>query len=309
MQSTALNNFAPIMHNAIKDKLSKTTKFDTNEIFAVAFNIAWLFIVGKRAFQCKEDVAQYYMTFREGLRSVSYDLPGSSFRKALQARAKICKVVTDFCVNDPTAKTDTDCCLSGLMTGTLPEIEQRVMGLLFAAFETLTMSVNGLLWCLVNNPQVIEKLKKEIRETDFVPMTVGDFLKFPYTNKVIHENLRLFGSDFVSRKNKVPLTFKNYTFPKDTAFLIHTGQEHHQISNPSQFDPDREDKYRWEPFGTGPRNCQGKVFAQFEMKMIVYHLIKDFDITIEKDKNAMMGLDNRVRNARLLLKPVQEIQG
>jgi len=307
MQSSVLNNFVPTMCDVVKDKLSKTSQFDGAVLGSMVFNIAWLFIVGKRELQCKEDVKQYYWVFRNGLQSLPYNFPGSTLRKALDARAKIGKIVNHIVETEPTAKTDTNCCLSGFMTGSYVEIEQRVIGILFAAYESIVSALNGLLWSLVNNPQVLEKLQNEIREIDCVPMTVGDFQKFPYTNKVVHEALRIYGSPFVMRRNKVPISFKNYVFPKDTNFLVMTGHEHQQVFNPTQFNPDREDKYRWEPFGTGPRNCLGKIFAQLEMKMILYHLMKYFDITIEKDKDASLALDFlRMQNARFLLKPVDQ---
>jgi len=97
-------------------------------------------------------------------------------------------------------------------------------------------------------------------------------------------------------------------FPKNTRLLIVIGNEHYGVSNPKEFNPDREEKYKWEPFGGAPRNCLGKVFALLQIKLIMYHLLKYYDVTPEKDANASIfrNLHVRLQNARLRHKSIIE---
>lgn len=61
--------------------------------------------------------------------------------------------------------------------------------------------------------------------------------------------------------------------------------------NPERFDPDRfsdENKtkikpFTFLPFGAGPRMCVGARFAKFEAKLVLFHLILNFEIVpVEK---------------------------
>jgi len=172
---------------------------------------------------------------------------------------------------------------------------------LFAATGSTVGALSGLIWSLINNPPILEKLQNEIRGVDFEPQSVEDVHKFPYLSKVIHESLRLYGVASIFRETKIPMAYKNHVFPKSTLLLVVVGNEHYSVSDPKEFNPDRELKYKWEPFGGGPRNCLGKVFVQLEMVMIVYHLLKHYDVTPEKEPGAGIhkNLLFRLQNARL----------
>jgi len=303
MKSTALNNFLPIMSNTIQNHFSKITQLDANTLAPIVFDIAWLFIVGNRGIQYKDTVAELYRGIKRGMFGFPLNLPGSYLRKGLESRVEIGRITREIMESDPTSKSDTTCCISSLNSSYVTEIEQKVMGLLFASHETTYSSISGMLWSLINNTNVLEKLQKEIRESQIQPTTIGDFQHFPYLNNVIHETLRIYGIDSIIRETKTDLSYKNHFFPKGTCLILNVGYDHMQVKDADVFDPDREDKYKWDPFGMGPRNCLGKVFAQTEMKMIMYHLLKNFDVKPEKDANAKIFdfLQIKLQNARLKL--------
>jgi len=293
------------MISIIDQHLSKCATLDANTLTPMIFDIAWLFIVGKHGREYIESMRNLYGELKQGFFGLPFNLPGFALRKSIEARGKITKMVKQIIDSDPTARLDPSCCLGALPEVYGPELQQKVLGLLLASSETTNSTLNGLLWNLIKNPSILKKLQNEIRSVDCEPTTVGDFQKFPYLNKVVHETLRLFGVDMITRRAKTTLTYKDKVFPPETNFLVVTGHEHQQISNPLEFNPDREEKYKWEPFGTSVRNCLGKNFAQMEIKMIIYRVLKHYDVKPETDADASVysGLAIRLHNARLVLSP------
>ena len=60
-------------------------------------------------------------------------------------------------------------------------------------------------------------------------------------------------------------------------------------SNPNQFDPERFNKERaedkthkhaWIPFGGGAHKCLGIKFAELQVKLILFHVLKNYQITV-----------------------------
>jgi len=133
---------------------------------------------------------------------------------------------------------------------------------------------------------------------------LSDLQKFTYLNKVVHEALRLYGVDLVFRETKTVLQHNKTQYAAGTRFAIVTGYDHQSVSDPQLFNPDREEKYKLEPFGTPARNCLGKIFAQFEIKILLSRFLKNFDVIPEKGEGAgvrVFGTNVRLNNARLRL--------
>ncbi|KXJ05794.1 cholesterol 24-hydroxylase, partial [Exaiptasia diaphana] len=53
--------------------------------------------------------------------------------------------------------------------------------------------------------------------------------------------------------------------------------------NPDRWSPENAEKiphFAYLPFSTGPRNCIGQVFAQFEAKVVMARFLKTFDVRL-----------------------------
>jgi len=258
MQSETLNNFLPKMNQLTDEYLSKISVVEYNTFNQLNWDIAWSFIVGQRGEKFKAIAKEYYTNVRDGFRSFPINLPGTTLRKAINSRAALFKVFSELLteceqIPDPSA----DNCLKAIRESAAnfnTPIERPLFGLLFASFETTASNLNGLIWNIINNPTVLQKLIEEIKQYP-PPETVNDFHKYTYLTKVIRESLRVTAGNLIFRENNTGLHYKNYNFPPQTTLLIITGYAHQEVKDFEKFDPDREDVYKWEPFGSAPRNC------------------------------------------------------
>ncbi|BAX96212.1 cytochrome P450 [Mycobacteroides stephanolepidis] len=83
--------------------------------------------------------------------------------------------------------------------------------------------------------------------------------------------------------------------PKGAFVLVTPAAVHHNPSvwkDPYRFDPERfsperhEDKahrFAWIPFGAGVHKCIGLHFAQMEIKIVMHHLLRDYEWAIAPD--------------------------
>jgi len=281
--------FLPKMNQLIDEYLSKISVVEYNTFNQLNWDIAWSFIVGQRGEKFKGIAKEHYTNVRDGFRSFPINLPGTTLRKAINSRSALFKVFSELLteceqIPDPSA----DNCLKAIRESAAnfnTPIERPLFGLLFASFETTASNLNGLIWNIINNPTVLQKLIEEIKQYP-PPETVNDFHKYTYLTKVIRESLRVTAGNLIFRENNTGLHYKNYNFPPQTTLLVITGYAHQEVKDFEKFDPDREDVYKWEPFGSAPRNCLGKIFAQIQLKLILIKLITTYQTTPEVDKNA-----------------------
>lgn len=81
-----------------------------------------------------------------------------------------------------------------------------------------------------------------------------------------------------------------------TTRLISFDERKEQLLHPYEFNPDRFDAseetpvaalhaFEYIPFSAGPRNCIGQHMAMIESKLIVLHIIENYEIRVAKDYN------------------------
>lgn len=155
-----------------------------------------------------------------------------------------------------------------------------------AGYETTSTALAFIVHVLVNNPDIQEKVRKEVlelyeKEKEFNYNTVN---KLSYMQCVINETLRYYPpiTSFVTRNTLNDYPYKNITIPKGATVRIPTIQIHHNEEfwpNHNVFDPERfadkknYDPVAFQPFGNGPRNCIGMRFALYEIKLALSKLL------------------------------------
>ena len=160
------------------------------------------------------------------------------------------------------------------------------MQFFIAAYDTTSSTICHLLIALALNPEIQNKLFKEIDSySESKNQTIDDL---PYLDACFKESLRLWpGLTRLERVAVEDTYLDNIFIPKNTKVYIPVYSVHRDsdnFENPEQYIPERflsENKYKvkpgtYIPFADGPRNCIGKGFAIKQIKVIVSGLLKKY---------------------------------
>ncbi|XP_071961583.1 steroid 17-alpha-hydroxylase/17,20 lyase-like [Antedon mediterranea] len=174
-------------------------------------------------------------------------------------------------------------------------IKQIVSDLFIAGTETSTSTLLWAVACMIDNPDVQEKIKKELDDViGDRPPQLSDREKLPYTDAVIMEIMR-YGT-------VVPLslihcaikdsTIGNYNVTTGTGVIINAWALHNDSKywdSPEKFKPERfldstctikQHLPSYLPFSTGRRACVGQALAKAQIFLIFTWLIQNY--TFEK---------------------------
>ncbi|KAI1716629.1 cytochrome p450 domain-containing protein [Ditylenchus destructor] len=199
---------------------------------------------------------------------------------------------------------DSDIIHNELLTGdrkkflTKAELVAQSFLLVIAGYETTATVLHFILYMLALHPDVQDKLRMELEEAvgDEEEITFDHMQKFTYMNQVIQETLRLYNpAPRINRQCNDPITLNGLHIDDGDTVNIPIAAIHHNpeyYPDPYMFDPDRfteEEKSKRDPrvylpFGIGPRNCLGMRFAEFQMRVVLGQLVKNFKF--EKGENS-----------------------
>lgn len=172
---------------------------------------------------------------------------------------------------------------------TVQELEDEANVMIFGAFETTATILYSILMCLAYYPEYQEKVFNEI--ISVLPhdqdVTFEDISKLSYMEMFVKETLRLLPSvPLVGRRTDKDLFLsKNLFVPKRTEIVIsifHIQRnpkywgEQALVFNPENFLPENinsRHSHAFIPFTRGFRNCIGKQYAMFSVKVMQFILI------------------------------------
>uniref|UniRef100_A0A915M030 Cytochrome P450 n=1 Tax=Meloidogyne javanica TaxID=6303 RepID=A0A915M030_MELJA len=179
---------------------------------------------------------------------------------------------------------------------TLDEIVLNCSLFLLAGFDTTANSLSLIAHNLVIYPEVQKRLFEEIEE--ICGLEEGEIInyeqlaKLKYADAVFKETLRLcpIATDVVNRKCEETTTLGNITIEKGTFVSVDLFTLHRDKKiwgeDAEEFKPERwllnenintPTEYYY-PFGGGPRICIGMRLALMEIKMILVHLLRSFEL-------------------------------
>ncbi|KAF2173047.1 hypothetical protein M409DRAFT_62676 [Zasmidium cellare ATCC 36951] len=178
------------------------------------------------------------------------------------------------------------------------EIDSNANLILVAGSETTATLLSGVTYCLLTNPDKMEKLKQEVRGrwNDYNDITLAEVNNAPYLLAVLNEALRYFPpvpAGFERRVGKGGEFVSGYYLPEGTAVSVSQYPAYHSESNfknAESFVPERwmdtpeyanDKKSVLQPFSFGPRNCIGKNLAYAEMRLILAKVIWSFDMQLD----------------------------
>ncbi|XP_019425204.1 PREDICTED: cytochrome P450 81E8-like [Lupinus angustifolius] len=167
-------------------------------------------------------------------------------------------------------------------------IKGLLMDLLNAGTDTSAVTLEWVISNLVNNPEILNKLRKEI-DTEIGQdrlMIETDVPKLPYLQNVVSETLRLHPAAplLVPHFSSDECTVGEYKVPKDTTLYVNIWAIHRDPDlwkDPMVFRPERFEKEgevnKLISFGIGRRACPGENMAQRTLTLGLGLLVQCFD--------------------------------
>jgi cytochrome P450 len=200
---------------------------------------------------------------------------------------------------------DSDDWLTRLINSGLGDdlIRDQMLTMLIAGHDTSTALLAWALYLLGRHPETLALAQSEVDAAlDQGAPNVENLNELPYLEGVIKEALRLYPPIHVgNRLVESPILARGYTIPADTRVMYSIYLSHRDESlwpESNCFRPERFDRSQrpaqppltYVPFGGGPRNCIGAIFAQIEAKVVLARILQRFDLAlVSKKVRAYMG--------------------
>ncbi|PWA78519.1 cytochrome P450 [Artemisia annua] len=161
-----------------------------------------------------------------------------------------------------------------------------------AATDTTIVAITWALTLLVNNPIVLEKAQKELKNHVGADRIVDESIlkNLVYLQAIIKETMRLYPHAPLSllRESIEDCTVGGYTVPKGTRLLVNIWKiqhDPHRWTNPFEFQPEKfmisnkvnGQHLRLIPFSSRRRMCPGKHFAIEVLLLIFANIIHVFE--------------------------------
>lgn len=178
------------------------------------------------------------------------------------------------------------------------ELRDELLILLFAGHETTATAMAWSLYWVHKQPEVYEKLMAELNNlpADADAMTI---FRLPYLTAVCQETLRIYPVGMLTfvRMTKKTTELMGYQLPEKTAIVGCIYLTHHRedlYPQPNQFKPERflERKfspYEYLPFGGGVRLCLGMALAQYELKLVLATLLRNYEFKLAEKRPVKPG--------------------
>jgi cytochrome P450 len=171
------------------------------------------------------------------------------------------------------------------------QVRDEVMTIFMAGFETTSLSLAWMCHVLATHPAIQSQLRREVVEMlGERRATAADYTRLPYTESVVNETLRLYPPvAMIGREALVDVELGGYRIRKGTAvwpapWITH--RDPHLWDMPLEFRPERwtsgsraeRPKHSFFPFGGGPHNCIGRMYAMMEMVLGIATIVRKYEL-------------------------------
>ncbi|XP_010523229.1 PREDICTED: cytochrome P450 705A5-like [Tarenaya hassleriana] len=185
-------------------------------------------------------------------------------------------------------------------------IKAFLVELFLAGTDTSAVATQWTMAELINHPNILDKLRKEIEGVVGKNRTIQetDLPNLPYLRAVVKEGLRLHPPGaLLPRTSKERCKVRGFDVFERTAFLVNTYaimRDPDSWEDPDEFRPERflvsssstveekedikEQALKYVPFGGGRRICPGINLAYLSMGMVIGTMVHHFDWEIIGDK-------------------------
>ena len=221
------------------------------------------------------------------------------FKKSVaRLRVEVQKLIAEN--NDAIRGSETNTLLAALTTASgegnsrqldAREIEDQLITMIFAGYETTAAALSFTLNSLATHPKIRRRFHEEL---DTVlgedPPSVTDLPDLELTNRIVTEVLRLYPPvHTIPRRAKTDVEVEGYRIPQGKEIhlsVIGVHRDGRFYDEPREFRPDRWTEnfeaelpdYAYIPFGGGRRTCIGREFALLEARLVLATIGQRFQL-------------------------------
>lgn len=230
---------------------------------------------------------------------IRYPIFGNKYQRGLQGRAFLENYFAER-INHKKQSSDTDMfaeiCRAQDDDGSSfshQDIIDHMIFLMMAAHDTTTSSLSSVCFALAKNPEWQQRIRAEINAVNHTQLDYSDMPAFESAGLVLKEALRLYPPlPTIPRTAIKDCEFEGYKIEQGNEVFVSPYFTHRlpEIwSDPERFDPLRFDpsraenlvhKHAWIPFGGGAHKCLGLKFAELQVKLVLFHLLKRCKIEV-----------------------------
>lgn len=166
------------------------------------------------------------------------------------------------------------------------EIADELIIFIFAGHDTTATTISYALWQLGRNPDIQERVLREVEQFGDRQITPQDVVQLGYTVQVLRESLRLCPPAATgTRMATEDVEIDGYRVEAGSMLVVGRMSVQRDPSlwaDPDRFDPDRftedamksRDRWQYVPFGGGPRGCIGESFAMLEATLALSTIVR-----------------------------------
>ncbi|KAG9454652.1 hypothetical protein H6P81_007556 [Aristolochia fimbriata] len=267
-----------------------------HEMKRFTFDVAMLAVFGPDHNLETEGIKKLYFCVEEGYNSMPFNIPGTSYHKALKARKHLHEILINVIERRRAEKKEREGLLEMLLLHSRKEEElfgglsdsqvaDNVIGVIFAAHDTTASVLTWVFKYLADHADLLESVTMEQeaiqgRIKKGRGLTWEDTRQMPLTSRVIQETLRAASIlSFTFREAVEDVEFQGYTIPRGWKVLPLFRSIHHSADffpHPDKFDPSRFEvpprPNTFMPFGKGVHSCPGNELAKLEVLILLHHL-------------------------------------
>eukprot|EP00250_Pteridium_aquilinum_P018040 c23910_g2_i1 orf=313-1758(-) len=304
----------------VQDEAKKITfNLSVSQLLSASVGSEWI-----------ETLRKEYLLLVEGFFSLPFNLPGTTYGRALQARLEIAKRIKEVVDTRRLQESQAHVVYHDLLAAFLrqrmtdEQIVDMVISLLVAGYETTSMIITLAVKFLTDHPAALQQIQAEhnaIKEGRKAgeKLSWSDVKSMTFTQCVINETLRvgnMVGGVF--RKALQDVDIQGFTIPKGwivfTSFrAVHLDEANFvdaHIFNPWRWlgcNSSSNLNFKFTPFGGGPRFCPGHELAKVEISVFLYYLTTQFSWQAAEDDELIFFPTTRmVKRLPIILKHIPD---
>ena len=175
------------------------------------------------------------------------------------------------------------------------DVIDHIIFLMMAAHDTTTSSLSSIAFALAKHPEWQDVIAKESALIEGDSLEYSQMPGFTSAEWVFKEALRMYPPlPIIPRTAIQDCEFQGYQIKRND--MVHVSPSFtHRLdtiwTNPEQFDPmrfsperaeDRNHKHAFIPFGGGAHKCLGIKFAELQVKLVMFHLLRHYRLETPK---------------------------